>query len=91
MKETVMLSLSIDRLQDMIKDAVNEAVTEHEQPGYQPDQRISRKQLRELYGISYPTIHQHMQRGLPFEKCGRKTLFRRAAVDEYFAGMTAAK
>lgn len=51
---------------------------------YDPDERLTRAAIKNKYGISYPTIHAEMKRGLPYEKVGRKTLFRRADVDAYF-------
>lgn len=41
-------------------------------------------QLAAKWQCSKPTIHKQMKLGLPFEKLGRKTLFRRGDVDNYF-------
>jgi len=49
-----------------------------------PDERLTRKQICSLYKISAPTLHDRMKKGLPYEKCGRKTLFRREDVDNFF-------
>ena len=51
---------------------------------FDEDERISRKELCRLYKISLTTVHECMNRGLPFEKIGKRTLFKRAAADEFF-------
>jgi len=48
------------------------------------DERLTRQQVSNLYHMSLPTLHECMKRGLPYEKVGRKTLFRREDVDRYF-------
>ncbi len=46
---------------------------------------LTRKQVREQYKISYSTIGRLMQNGgFTFIKEGRKTLFKRSDVDNYF-------
>ena len=65
--------------------ALEERVQELEkQTDYVPDERQTRKDLSEMYKLSYPTIHALMKQGLPYEKVGRKTLFRRQEVDNFF-------
>jgi hypothetical protein len=48
------------------------------------DERLTRKSVCQKYKISLPTLHQCMKNGLPFEKIGRKTLFRREELDFFF-------
>lgn len=56
-------------------------------PGYDPQERISRSQLQKEKSISLGTIHNLMKKGeLPYEKVGRKTLFKRQDVEECFRG-----
>jgi excisionase family DNA binding protein len=46
---------------------------------------LSRKDLVEIYKISYPTIHKLMNSGeLPFLKVRRSTLFKLEDVERYF-------
>ena len=50
-----------------------------------PNQRLTRKQVREEYNVSLGTIHNLMRQGkLHYEKVGRKTLFRREDVERCF-------
>ncbi len=49
-----------------------------------PDDRLTRHDLCKIYKISLPTVHKYMKSGLPFEKIGRGTRFRRSDVDKYF-------
>ena len=52
-----------------------------------PNERLTRKQVREEFNISLGTIHNLMKRNeLPYEKVGRKTLFKREDVDRFFSG-----
>lgn len=51
-----------------------------------PNQRLTRKQLKDERNISFGTIHNLMKRGkLSYEKVGRKTLFRREDVERCFS------
>ncbi|PTB95699.1 hypothetical protein C9994_10605 [Marivirga lumbricoides] len=51
-----------------------------------PDERLTRKELKEQFKLSYPTIHNLMKSGaLPFEKVGRSTRFKRSDVEAYFS------
>ena len=53
---------------------------------FNPNRRLTRKNLKEEYSISYATIHNLMKSGkLQYEKCGRKTLFRRDQVEACFS------
>ena len=50
-------------------------------------ERLTRQQVRQQYKVSYGTIHNLMRSGkLPYEKIGRKTLFRREDVERVFSG-----
>lgn len=49
-----------------------------------PNKLLTRKQIKESYNISYPTLHKLMHNGFPYIKEGRKTLFRKGDVDKYF-------
>lgn len=45
-------------------------------------ERLTRKQICEEYKISLGTIHNLMKRGeLPYDKVGRKTLFKREDIE----------
>ncbi|MEO9872924.1 helix-turn-helix domain-containing protein [Ekhidna sp.] len=47
--------------------------------------RLSRKEICDVYNISLGTLHKMMKSGdLPFEKIGRKTLFKLHEVEQYF-------
>ena len=48
-------------------------------------ERLTRKEIKDLYKISYGTIHKLMNMGkLPYSKISRKTLFLRRDVDVCF-------
>ena len=50
------------------------------------NERITRKQLSKEKNISLGTIHNLMKEdNLPFEKIGRKTLFKREDVERFFS------
>lgn len=49
--------------------------------------QLTRKQLADEYKISLPTVHNYMKSGkLPFRKVGKKTLFLRTDVEQFFSG-----
>ena len=73
-------------LETSINNAINKAFKELNQKSM--DERLTRKQLCELYKISMPTLHTHMKKGLYYEKVGRKTLFKRVETDKYFKALS---
>lgn len=51
-----------------------------------PNERLTRIQVRQEFNISLGTIHNLMKRNeLPYEKVGRKTLFKRQDVEKFFS------
>ena len=51
-----------------------------------PHERLTRKEIKEQYKVCFGTIHNAMKSGkLPFNKVGRKTLFLRSDVENYFS------
>ncbi len=57
-----------------------------EVPKSKPEhRRLTRKEVSRNYKVSLGTIHNLMRSGdLPFEKIGRKTLFKQEDVEQYF-------
>ena len=54
-----------------------------------PNERLTRKQVKEQYKISYATLHNLMrQQRLTYEKIGRKTLFKRCDLETCFNSNT---
>ena len=54
------------------------------QKSYNPDDRITRKMICEIYKVSLKTIHNAMNSGaLPWDKIGAKTIFKRSDVEEW--------
>ena len=52
---------------------------------FNPSERLTRKQVREQYKISFGTLHNLMrQQRLAYEKIGRKTLFKRSDLEACF-------
>ena len=84
MKQTILIHCDPKELATIVKDAVRQAIdnlplAESELPS---DERLTRKQLKETYKISYTTIHSLMRSGkLRFQKVGRKTLFKKIDIE----------
>ena len=52
---------------------------------FNPSERLTRKQVREQYKISFATLHNLMrQQRLTYEKIGRKTLYKRSDLEACF-------
>ena len=52
---------------------------------FNPSERLTRKQVKEQYKISYATLHNLMrQQRLAYEKIGRKTLYKRSDLEACF-------
>ncbi|AZQ61730.1 DNA-binding protein [Flammeovirga pectinis] len=50
-----------------------------------PNKRFTRKEVKELYSISYATIHNLINKGLlESQKIGRKTVFTQGALNNCF-------
>lgn len=82
---------STRNIDDFIADVANEVVKKLElwnvkpQHSANPNERITRKQVSKEKSISLGTIHNLMKSGkLPYEKVGRKTLFKREDVEQFF-------
>jgi hypothetical protein len=74
----VMVANLFDRL-DLLEALIKNIPTEEKQ---KKSERLTRKQLKEEYQIGYATIHSLMRKELlPFDKVGRKTLFKRVDVE----------
>jgi excisionase family DNA binding protein len=54
-----------------------------------PQERLTRKEIKDQYKVCYATIHNLMKNGsLPYVKVGRKTLFKREDVESLFTNKT---
>lgn len=84
-------TLHPQEVRQMIRSELEAFFSAQKQQDQDQDERLTRKDICRLYKISFPTVHEEMKRGLPFEKVGRKTLFRRADVDKYFQAKRAGK
>lgn len=71
-------------LEALIENTVKKVLGNQKQNHPQaPNERLTRKEVKTEYKISYPTIHGLMNSGeLPYEKVGRKTLFQRLHVEQ---------
>lgn len=79
-------SLSAPELRAMFKEEIAKYFQDNplkvRAKGNNDHERLTRKQICEEYKISYGTIHNLMKRGeLPYDKVGRKTLFKREDVE----------
>lgn len=75
-----------DRL-DSIESLIGQINARLEKPilTQEKDQRLNRFEVASLIGISLPTLHKCMANGLPFQKVGRKTVFKKSEVEKYFS------
>jgi len=77
------IQLRIEKLEALLINAISELQNNYCEE-LNPYERITRKQIRQEYCVSYGTIHNGMNNGsLPYEKLGRKTLFNRVAVEAW--------
>lgn len=75
-----------DQLSGLIQSIVKAELEKAQvfSPVYDPNERLTRKEVIKLYRITYPTLHKQMQQGLSYEKIGKKTLFKRSDVEHWF-------
>lgn len=86
MENVFMTTFSEQEVRQMFKTELSEFFNHHQKQDLAPeDERLTRIGVCDLYKISFPTLHSLMKKGLPFEKVGRKTLFKRSLVDKYFS------
>ena len=82
--------LSYDELNELIKTIVKSELSKvTASPAYDPHERITISEVCQIYKLSKPSVHKQMNHGMPFEKMGIKTLFRRAVVDQLFSSKKA--
>jgi len=80
-----MTTLSLDDIRELFRSELKTLLSNLDnKPVLNSDERLTRKQVCALYKISYPTLHSCMSLGLAYEKIGRKTLFNRSEVDQFF-------
>lgn len=73
------LSQKLDRLESLL---TNQTKTTN---SLNPSERLTRREIKEQYKVSYGTIHNLMNKDkLPYSKVGRKTLFLRKDVESCF-------
>jgi excisionase family DNA binding protein len=82
MQAVTITQITPSELEKLIRDTLVDALGKQSREA--KDERLTRAEVCSLYKISLPTVHECMKKGLPFEKVGRKTLFRREEVDNYF-------
>lgn len=76
------IDLRFDQLQELIVDLQNKL--DKAKPELNPHERLTRSDVRKDYRISFGTIHNAMKsKKLPFEKVGRKTLYKRIDVENW--------
>ncbi len=90
MNKSVYFSVTPQEFQSLIIEAVNCALSEKKKDNSKSENqdiyRLTRRELSEKYKLSFGTIHNLMKSGkLPYEKIGRKTLFRVSDVENYFS------
>lgn len=86
MQAVTITQISPSELEALIDKAIDKALSNNpREVHFNPSERLTRKEIKSIYKVSYPTIHSAMNSGkLPFEKIGRKTLFRREDVEAFF-------
>ena len=85
MEKNLFIAMPVEEFQELIINSVNACLKHNPVVYFSPksDERLTRREIRERYKISYPTIHKLMKEGMPFEKIGRKTVFRAEDIDKY--------
>ncbi|MEM6735714.1 MAG: helix-turn-helix domain-containing protein [Bacteroidota bacterium] len=78
--------LTIDERLRRIEELLEQFLTtKEERPQKKNVERLTRSDIKRIYNISLGTIHNLMKSGqLPYEKIGRKTLFRSEDVAALF-------
>lgn len=67
---------------EQLERSFNELKEAQTAPVLNPFERLTRKDIKEQYCISYGTIHNLMRSGrLPYEKVNRKTIFKRENIE----------
>ncbi|PWJ41090.1 helix-turn-helix domain-containing protein [Sediminitomix flava] len=79
------LHAEIRGLRGVISELKEEVRNVQKQKPVSPSERLSRKEVAKEYSLSLGTLHTLMKKGeIPFEKVGRKTVFKRADVEKFF-------
>ena len=65
-------------------ECILEKIQEKEIPALN-DNRLTREEVSHIYKISLPTVHKMMKQGLPYQKIGRKTIFRKEDIEKFIS------
>lgn len=85
MEIPILTTLSIEEFRAVIREELAKALQEHlKVPEIEEKGHLTRKEVSSRYKISLGTIHNLMQKGLPYIKVGRKTLFNIKEIEIYF-------
>lgn len=81
----LLIDQRFDRIERALKELKDLQLKLGEPAETGPNTRLTRKQLSRQFNISLGTIHNLMKSGrLPYEKVGRKTLFKAEEVEAFF-------
>jgi excisionase family DNA binding protein len=83
----LILQITQDQLQIMLTTAAKEAVDQVLllAKDLQPERELTRRQIKEEYSVSYPTIHRAMNDGkLSFYRVGGRVMYKETDVQKIF-------
>jgi excisionase family DNA binding protein len=89
MQDIILSPIPLEQLVSVINETIRKSLEDYQknQTSVDSNKRYTIADVCQLFSISKPTVHKHMHKGLPFEKIGRKTLFRSEEVDSYFKSL----
>ena len=89
MTDVLLTPIRLNELESLIHNSVQRAFSEQTtllraEQKINPYERLTRKDISKEYRVCYGTIHNAMNKGkLPYEKVGRKTLYKRTDVEHW--------
>ena len=82
MNEKLIVTLNVDDLKNIIDECVANAISKNQMPK-EEDTLIKRKDVAELFGISYVTLNEWMHQGkIPYYRINSRIFFKKKEVFE---------
>jgi len=84
MEQTILISLKVDELKELIKEGVSNAfylqTTEKKEKPFSDD-LLNIQDIQEIFNVSRVTVHKWKKKGfIPFYKMNRKVYFKKSEV-----------
>lgn len=88
-KETEIIVISKAELKILIKECLNEILSQKEKPSElqsKPDEILNIKQVAELLNLSVPTLYgKTANREIPHSKMGKRLYFKRSEIEQWLS------